>query len=111
MRTPSDRGASWDHWRRRLAGEDLPITTEPQPGLYKCKLRGHWVAVQIDLKQPTDENGELTGDEAFVAFVNGEPDDADCIWSWCADHPISQAEFDRIERMPAVTDLSRQVVV
>lgn len=115
MRRPTDRALAWDHWRRRLNGERLEITSQPQCGWYRAKRRGQWVAVQIDLQQEIDpETGDLITDERPIAFIGDDVfyDAARVgeIWLHCAAHPITEAEAERLLRMPAVRDLSRQVV-
>ncbi len=114
MRRPSDRAAMWEHWRRRVAGERLPIDATPQLGLYRAKRKGQFVGVQIDLMQPLDENGFLAEPEYFAAFIGDDAfyhDKVDEIWLRCADAPISEEEFARLSNMPRVTDLSREFVV
>jgi len=114
MRRPSDRHAAWEHWRRRIAGERLPIDHEVQLGLYRAKRRGNFVAVQIDLLQITDEDGCLTEPETLAAFIGNETlygERVDDIWLRCADAPITEEEFQRLQKMPHVTDLSREFVV
>lgn len=117
MRAPTDRAKAWAPWRRMLAGERVRIDDAPLCGWYKAKRFGQWTAVQIDLVQDVDpETGELIGDERFVAFVGKtdvfyEADKIAEIWLRCAANPMSEAEAERLLRMPAVSDLSRQVIV
>jgi len=113
LRRPSDRDAMWQHWRRRINGERLPVSDEPQLGLYRAKRRGNFVGVQIDLLQLTDEDGFLTEPEMLAAFIGNESfygARVDEIWLRCADSPITEAEFERLAKMPAVTDLSREFI-
>lgn len=114
-RAPTDRALAWANWRRRLTGAHVPLNNdEPQCGLYKRKQFGRWVAVQIDLQQDTDpETGELIADERFAVFVNGEASkfDAGREWSFCADNPITEAEYERLIAAPVVRDLSKEVIV
>lgn len=116
MRRPTDRTVAWSAWSRRLAGEALPISTTPQCGFYRAKRHGRHVGVQIDLVQEIDaETGELTAEERFVAFVGADAfyDAAyiDEIWLRCGGQPISEREFERLQAMPAVDDLTRAVIV
>lgn len=114
MRKPTDRTEAWDHWRRRVSGEVLPITSEPRPGFYRAKRRGQYVGVQIDLLQEIDEEtGELRSEEQLIAMIGDDTfigDRVDAIWVACGGNPISEQEFERLLRMPAVSDLSRQVI-
>jgi len=114
LRRPSDRDAAWEHWRRRLAGERLPIDAAPQLGLYRAKRKGQHVGVQIDLLQITDEDGLLTEPETLAAFIGTDAfvgERVDEIWLRCANSPITEEEFQRLANMPRVTDLSREFVV
>lgn len=117
LRRPTDRAAAWETWRRRLAGERVEITGAPHPGWFKAKRFGQWTAVQIDLVADVDpDTGELVSDERFVAFVGAsdafyEQAKVEAIWLRCAGHPISEAEAEQLLRMPAVSDLSREVIV
>lgn len=116
IRRPTDRAQAWESWRRRVAGETLPIAMdEPQCGFYRAKRFGQHVGVQIDLWQEVDpDTGELTAPERMVAFIGGDTffdDHVYDIWIRCGGSPISEAEFERLERMPAVSDLTRQVIV
>lgn len=101
MREPTpqkDLYAYW-HWNLKAPGSTR-ITTEPQSGFYRCKLvkGGPWVPVAIWVDQEIDEAGELLSDETIECLVDGKPQDADQIWSWCADKPITENEYKyRIE--------------
>lgn len=117
MRRPTDRALAWQPWRDMLDGKPVAITPDqPQCGWYRAKRRGQWVAVQIDLIAETDpETGELVSEESFVAFVGAdtffERSKVDEIWLRCAGNPITEAEAERLLKMPEVADLTRQVVV
>lgn len=111
MNRPSSRAAAWENWRRRRAGERVAIDAEPQCGFYKARRFGRWVGVQIDLVQHIDADGLLSEPERVVAWSGGRETDADEVWSWCAGRPIGADEFELLERMPAVHDLSRSVIV
>lgn len=100
-----------------LDGKLVPVTPDqPRCGFYKARRRGQWCAVQIDLIAETDpDTGELVSEETYVAFVGAdafyERAKVDEIWLRCAGNPISEAEAERLLRMPAVADLTRQVIV
>lgn len=117
MRRPTDRSDAWATWRAMLAGERVAVTDTPCCGWWKAKRFGQWTAVQIDLVQDVcPDTGELLGDERFCAFVGPhdvfyDDDKVAAIWLRCAANPISEAEAERLLRMPAVSDLSRQVIV
>jgi hypothetical protein len=77
------------------------------------KRQGQHVGVQIDLLQITDEDGFLTEPETLAAFIGNETffgERVDEIWLRCADAPITEEEFERLAKMPTVTDLSREFV-
>lgn len=117
LRRPTDRAIAWQPWRDMLAGHHVPVTPDqPLCGWFKAKRRGQWCAVQIDLIADTDpDTGELVSEESYVAFVGAdafyERAKVDEIWLRCAGNPISEQEAERLLRMPAVADLTRQVVV
>ncbi len=116
MRRPTDRAAAWADWRARINGEPRPITAmEPQPGFYRARRAGRHIGVQIDLWQEIDEaTGELLSEERLVAFIGKDTFfdlHVEEIWLRCGGQPISEAEFERLERMPAVDDLTRSIIV
>lgn len=114
MRVPTDRAAAWAPWRRMLAGERVGVTDTPLCGWWKAKRFGRYVAVQIDIESDCDDEGALVSDERVVAWIGDERFDGDAvcdIWIRCAAHPLSEAEFERLRRMPVIADLSRQVIV
>lgn len=94
MRRPTDDQYEWH--RRALAGENPPVTYEPQPGFYlrKDALINGMTPCQIWLEQPIDEEtGELLGDEILVCECGGVPCDATEAWTWLAKRPIPKDEF------------------
>lgn len=112
-RTPSNRYAAWDWWRRRVAGEALDIPADPQCGFYRTKRGrgGDFVAASIDLEADTDpETNELISDERLVCIVGDYERDVDQQWLFLAANPISEAEFNALRARPRVTDLARQVI-
>lgn len=116
LRRPTDRTEAFAEWRRRLAGERITGDDTPRCGLYRARRNGVYVAVQIDLVQEIDEStGELLSDETFVAFIGRDTfydqDRIADIWLRCCGNPITEIEFERLQQMPRVSDLSREVIV
>lgn len=117
MRRPTDRTQAWADWRARINGAPCTISTdEIMCGFYKARRQGRFVGVQIDLWANIDpDTGELIEDEKLVAFVGPDTffdlNKIHDIWLRCGGQPISEAEFERLERMPAVDDLTRAVIV
>lgn len=77
---------TYQNWRRRLAGEDVPISEDrPDPGRYKMR-RGKdapWLPVAIG----PDKDGNIK------AEVDGKPTDPMQIWVSAAKHPITQDAY------------------
>lgn len=117
MRRPTDRAAAWANWRARSEGRALPVGAAPECGFYKARRGGRFICVQIDLIAETDpDTGELLSDERYVAFLGADATIYDAamideIWLRCAANPITEAEAERLLRAPAVSDLSREVIV
>ncbi len=113
-RTPTDRTAAWANWRARLDGAEIAIAVDvPDCGYYRARRFGRWAGVCIDIIQEIDpETGELVADEELAAWWgDGKRDDPQRLWSYCADAPITAAEFQRLQNMPAVTDLVSQTIM
>lgn len=108
MRRPTDRAAAWAWWSRAHADPGAPRPQHPQCGLFRARVNNQWRAASIDLHQEIDESGELAGDERLVCFVDGAERDADAAWPWL--DPVSEHEFQRLQRMPRVRDLTREIV-
>lgn len=97
MRRPTDLVAAFDHWRRRVAGETLPITMEPMCGYYRRRLvrGGVWVPVAIWLEQEIDpDTGDLLADEVMRCAVAGREADPHEQWTYIAGQPIPHAEYE-----------------
>lgn len=78
----------WSYWQKALAGEKPPIHEgDPQSGFYKRRIsrKGPFVPVAI-----------WRDGEEWVALVDGKPTDAEALWTWVADKPITKAEYDRV---------------
>ncbi|MDX2236637.1 MAG: hypothetical protein NW203_03645 [Hyphomonadaceae bacterium] len=105
MRRPSDRAQAWAWWSAALSHAAAPHPQHPQCGLFRIRIAGLWRAASIDIEQPT-EDGELIGDERLVCIVDGEERDADAMWPRL--DPVSEHEFQRLQRAPRVRDLSRE---
>jgi hypothetical protein len=116
VRKPTDRIVAWAHWRDRIAGIPCAITPDdPKPGFYRAKRRGRHVGVQIDLVAETDpDTGELIAEERIAAFIEDDiffGEHVFDVWLRCGGQPITEAEFERLQRMPEVSDLTRGVIV
>jgi hypothetical protein len=112
MRRPTDRSAAWGWWRDAIALGRRPVPDAPQCGLFKARgPDGRWVAASIDVVQPTDDAGELTGDEQLVCWIGGYARDADEAWPFLARHPVSEAEHRALLAAPRVFNLAREVIV
>lgn len=97
MRQPTDLEAAFDHWRRRVAGEALAITTEPMCGYYRRRMvrGGVWVPAAIWIEQEIDaDTGELLSDEILRCAVGGREEDPDEQWTYIAGQPIPYAEYE-----------------
>lgn len=80
--------------KRTFEGHDAET---PEAGYYRHKLKsgGVLVGVRIWFGAPCDP---VTGEEMdrghrFQAHVNGEYIDLERVWPYCADDPISEAEY------------------
>jgi hypothetical protein len=73
------------YWRDALAGTFAPITADhPQPGRYKMRKGkdGPYLPVAIFLQ-----------DDVLKAAVGKEFTDPLKVWTWCADKPVSEADY------------------
>jgi hypothetical protein len=109
MRTPTDLATTLAFWRQAVAlavrgdlsredARELGITQDAQAGFYRRTLaygrHAVWVPVRIWLHQKIDAvTGELTEDERLRCQVNGQEADPNAHWLYCADHPITEEEF------------------
>lgn len=97
IRTPTPLADLYAWHRAALAGEKPQITHEPQCGWFKRRLvqGGALVAARIWLHQEIDpETGDLTAPEELRCEVGGKPRDPVDEWTWIADAPISESEFN-----------------
>lgn len=94
--TPKDEVYAW--WRAALDGAKPAIDmNEPQCGFYQRNLvrGGVMVPVAIWLEQDVDElTGELRRDEQIVCIVAGKKADAWTQWTWVAQNPISEKDYN-----------------
>lgn len=71
---------------RRLTKEQakpLGMTHEPQPGFYRRRVKdGADIPVAI-----------WQGGEGVLALANDAPADADAVWTWCCDWPITEEVY------------------
>jgi hypothetical protein len=86
-------------YRDMLAGKEVPIhADQPYPGRYKMKRGNRFVAVLIN----HDSDGNIK------ARVGSEIVDALPIWTYCAKHPITKADYDAFNesgRFPGEIDI------
>lgn len=101
MRTPTRIESLYAWHRAALAFKATglnppPITHEAQCGWFTRRLvaGGPIVPGRIWLEQPTDEAGELVGPEVLRCEVAGKERDVDDEWTYLADSPITQADYD-----------------
>lgn len=52
------------------------------------------VPVKITMVQDIGDDGELLGPPSFEALQDGEPVKAHDIWTWVADQPISETDYE-----------------
>ena len=93
------------HWHRNAMlghfAEDTPVEDGPQCGWFKRRLvrHGPFVPCKIWIFSPTDENGDLVGDEVLQAECNGRRADPEAQWEWLRQNPITEAEFNYLVAM------------
>jgi hypothetical protein len=79
---------------------------DPVPGLYRARrsARHPWRPVRIFYHEPVDpETGEpLDRPRPLTATIGGKYVNPFVIWSWCADKPIDQAEYDYLMTLAAM---------
>lgn len=72
-------------YRDMLAGKEVPIhADQPYPGRYKMKRGDRFVAVLIN----------HDGEGIIRARIGDKIVDATSVWTYCAKHPISKADYD-----------------
>ena len=79
-----------------LAEEPQAFNEDPECGWFKRRLvkGGPFVPARIWMYQPTDESGDLIGDEVMQCEVNGQFADPHAQWSWLCGEPITEQEFN-----------------
>lgn len=85
---------SYSWWRRALAGEFGPVHDgDPQPGFYRqplcSKINVPWYPVAIW----PDEDGKLVAMKHHALIEQPIIADADELWSFCCEHPISEEAY------------------
>lgn len=93
--TPHEVLYRWHH--AAVAGECPPTHMEPECGYFLARreLRGQFIPASIYMDQPTDEDGELTGDETMRCEIGGQPCDPGENWPWLAKRPTCRLEYNR----------------
>ena len=84
--------ASWEYWKRALAGESLVIHEgEPQPGYYRLKNKaGHWSVIAV---WEDHEAGDiLVGQGQTTSGKTFEVDPVEK-WTWFGGRPITQRYY------------------
>lgn len=95
MRKPVEDPYAWH--RRALAGIKQEIDGEtPSSGWFQRRLvkDGPMVPVRITVIQEIGDDGELLGPLVFEALEDGKPVKARDIWTWVADQPISEQDYE-----------------
>lgn len=79
-----------------LAEEPQAFNEDAECGWFKRRLvkDGPFVPARIWMYQPTDEAGDLVGDEVLQCEVNGQFADPQQQWSWLCGNPITEQEFN-----------------
>jgi len=114
LREPTPIASTLAYWRAALAVahrgdaarddinamQESRLTMQPECGFYRRRIvkDGPFVPVRFWLHQQIDRvTGELTEDERLRCQVNGQEiigaDNIEQQWVYCANHPISEAEF------------------
>lgn len=119
MRRPSPPGPQYAHWRESLLARiekrrGPPVYEDaPQCGLWRSRdTNGDWTPVRIWLDQVIDdETGELLQDER-ISVQHGDTiaatrNSEELIWSSCARHPITKAEYEYYAELTRQRDAKR----
>lgn len=97
--TPREKLYRWhtDAVTAKQFGLEVEINPdEPQCGWFKRRLvkGGVFVPARVWMHQPVDQDGELVGEEVLQCETDGQCRDANDQWSWLADNPITESEFN-----------------
>lgn len=79
--------SSYEFWQSALAGNPLPVhDSDPQPGFYRKRTSkaGPFVPVAI-----WDDSSKM------IALVDGKQADAEAVWSYVCQHPITEAQYHK----------------
>ena len=104
MRAPTSQDEAYRWHRDAVAGRLVMIVNEePQCGWYRRTLvkGGVMVPVRIWIDTPQgaiDEAGELVDQPVMRCEVNDRAADPFEQWSWVADDPITEIEFDYLTK-------------
>lgn len=103
IRRPTPPEIAYRWYTGTLAGNRLPITTDPQCGYFlratgrKNDKATRYIPASIYLDSPTDpETGELTGPEILRCEIGGVQKSPAEEWLWLANRPISRKEYQRL---------------
>ena len=107
IRQPTSARAAYA-WHIAVMAGDAPAVHDgwPECGWYRARLvrGGPWVAVQLRISRPTDDEGELTGPEAITGEANGNhltSPEIDALWLHL--EPISREAFQALSTRIAAT--------
>ena len=100
--TPLYQQQAW--WRSALedteaAFDALPDVWQPQVGFYRIStnMKRTWHPVAIWMLQPTDDNGDLVGDETLIAKVRNkivtDQFEIDDLWLKAMKNPVSYEAY------------------
>lgn len=115
MRAPTDISARWSWWERAVSGEPVECQEmEPQCGFYKVRKFRHaeypkrdapWLPARVWLEpgEIDAETGELMSDEKWRAEIDGKRANIWKVWTWLAQYPISEAEFQWLTALSPLT--------
>lgn len=93
---PTSLASQYEWFNLAIKGKPAPVFVDlPQCGWFKRRLikGGPLVPARIWLYSPTDEIGDLVGDERLLCDINGTWADAEDQWQWLCQSPIPESEY------------------